>query len=109
MAYSIVLGDLGPVMPLTLTDDGTAFTLDAVNDTVTLHYSDPSGVVRQIAVTIVDAPNGACQVAWVDGDLPLVGIYTGQVRVTRAGNTTFPRSFPNDGSFIYWTVQQQIA
>ena len=108
MSYNILLGDLGPSMPVALTDDGAPFPLDAVNDTAVLRYQDPAGATHQVTLTITDAPNGALMRAWVNGDLPVVGWYHGIVKVTRSGDPTFPRSFPNDESRIRWYIGSTI-
>jgi hypothetical protein len=108
MSYDIVLGDLGPEMPITLQDDGGAFVLNTGTDTVFLHYNDPSGANHIVALEIIDAPTGACTRTWVAGDLPVIGAYIGQVKVLRSGDPTFPRSFPNAGDKIIWWCNVSI-
>jgi hypothetical protein len=108
MSYEIVLGSLGPVFPLTLTENDGTFTLDALNDTVLLRYTDPDDTVHEVTMTITTASAGEVEYTWVAGDLPTVGAYKGQVTVTRTGDATFPRTFPSDGSNIIWTVYKKI-
>lgn len=108
MSYELVLGSLGPVFPLTLTANGVAFTLDEVNDTVTLKYLDPDGVEHSVEMTITSAADGEVEYTWVDGDLPAVGVYRGQVKVERVADLTFPRTWPSDGSRILWWVHSAI-
>ena len=59
-------------------------------------------------MTITLADSGQIQHIWVDGELPAVGVYKGQVTVTRTDDTTFPRIFPSDGSKIIWRVHKAI-
>ncbi len=110
MSYSVVLGDLGPIMTLNISADG--FTLDEATDTVVLRYEDPDGTIREVDVDIEDDVSGDCSVTWVDGDLPAVGPYVGLVVVTRVvasvPDPTFPRSFPNDGTKVVWWVNGTI-
>ncbi len=108
MSYSAVLGDLGPVFPLIITDNGVAFVLDTMKDTVTLHYIDPLGVTHSVAMVIQNAATGSLTRTWITGDLPAVGLYTGMVKVVRSMDNTFPRSFPNDGSKLLWRCNQTI-
>lgn len=108
MSYSLVAGDLGPTMPIGLMDNGTPFVLDTMTDTVALNYVGVDKIARTIALTIVNAATGSCEAAWVAGDLPVVGAYQGQVKVTREGDDSFPRSFPNDGSFLVFSVYRSL-
>lgn len=107
MSYDIVLGSYGPEFPITLTENGGDFTLE-VDDVVTLRYIDPDDETHEVTMTVVDAEAGDCEYIWVDGDLPVVGAYKGQVTVTRDGDVTFPRIFPSDGSKIIWWVYEAI-
>jgi hypothetical protein len=108
MSYSIVLGSLGPVFPITLTENDVAFPLDVINDTVILRYLDASGNVHEVDMDITLAASGECEYIWTAGDLPVAGPYKGQVKVSRAGDATFPRTFPSDGSHIIWWVHTAI-
>lgn len=107
MSYELVIGSLGPVLPLTLTADGAAFTLDA-EDTVTLRYLDPDGETHEVTMEITSAAAGEVEYAWETGDLPSVGVYKGQVTVERTADTTFPRIFPSDGQKLLWWVHAAI-
>ena len=108
MSYSIVLGDLGPIFPVTLTDDGVPFVLDPAHHTATLRYEDPTGTVHAVVMTIQDT-NGIVNYTWLAGDLPVAGTYQGIVKLTRNdSDMTYPRTFPNDGSKIVWTVWATI-
>lgn len=106
MSHNTVLGDLKPLSG-TLTSGGAAFALE-LTDTVTLKYIIPSGTVKTKALTIANAPAGEWQADWVAGDLPEVGYYLGQIEVARAGDDTFPRTFPDDGTTIIWWVNPKI-
>lgn len=108
MSYEIVLGSLGPIFPLALTENNLPFVLDTVNDTVILRYLDPTGATHQVVMTITLAASGQVQHVWINGELPAVGVYKGQVTVTRAGDTSFPRIFPSDGSKVIWWVHKAI-
>ncbi len=116
MSYTVILGDLGPQMPIGLQAGGAAFPLDTDNDTVVLRYTDPAGTVHHVDLTIINAPTGQCEAVWVGGDLPAVGIYRGKVTVTRVSgmapdqvpDTTFPRTFPNDDTDIIWAVYKAV-
>ena len=108
MSYEIVLGNLGPVFPLTLTANGVVFALDNVNDTVKLRYLDPNGSTHEVTMTITSAVNGQVSYTWINGDLPVAGVYRGLVTVTRAADPTFPRTFPSDGNKIIWWVYPTI-
>jgi hypothetical protein len=107
MSYDIVYGSLGPVLPLTLTANSAEFALEET-DTVVLRYEDPDGEVHEVPMVITSAATGEVEYTWVDGDLPAVGAYKGQVTVTRADDDTFPRAFPSDGSHIIWWVHRRI-
>lgn len=107
MSYEIVLGSLGPVFPLTLTANGGAFTLN-VTDTVSLKYLGPDGVTRTVAMTITSTVAGEVEYTWVAGNLPVVGVYRGQVIVTRAADLTFPRIFPSNGQFVIWWCHRAL-
>lgn len=117
MSYSLVLGDSGPSMPVYLSATGGAsldaayaapFVLNAGTDTATLHYVDPAGVTHVVALAITNAAQGTCQYSWQSGDLPAVGVYRGQAKVARSGDSTFPRTFPDDGSNLIWNVYAQV-
>ena len=108
MSYEIVLGSLGPVFPLTLTANSAAFVLDAINDTVTLKYLDPDGDEHTVTMDITSAVNGEIEYTWVAGNLPSVGVYRGQITVTRAADATFPRIFPSNGQRLLWWVHSAI-
>jgi hypothetical protein len=107
MSYNIVLGDLGPDFPLTCMLNGKPFELQ-VTDTVTLRYKTPAGTLKNVGLTITDAPSGQVKRTWLAGDLPEVGTYRGQVKVERVGDATFPRTFPNDGGWITWPVNESL-
>jgi hypothetical protein len=107
MSYEIVLGSLGPVFPLTLTANDGTFTLED-DDTVTLRYVDPDGETHEVEMEITSATDGEVEYTWVDGDLPSVGVYKGQVTVERALDATFPRIFPSNGQRVLWWVQSAI-
>lgn len=112
MSYGIVLGDLGPIMPVTLTDSdaaGAVFVLNATTDVVMLNYTAPDGSVHSKALAITNAAQGICAATWVAGDLPAIGAYKGKATVMRAGDATFPRTFPNDGSNTIWWTYQNIV
>ena len=108
MSYEIVFGSLGPVFPLTLTANDEAFELDADADTITLRYVDPDGEEHEVEMEITSAIDGEIEYTWVDGDLPAVGVYKGQVTVERDGDTTFPRIFPSNGQKLLWWVHAAI-
>ncbi len=104
MSYSAVLGDIGPVFPVALTDNGAVFALDVDTDIVMMNYLDPSGALHVVVLTIEDPANGKVQRTWVAGDLPVLGAYFGQIKVFRMSDNTFPRTFPNDGSQLIWWI-----
>lgn len=108
MSYDIVYGSLGPVLPLTLTENGGAFALDELTDTVKLRYIDPDGDTHEVTMDITAAASGEIEYTWVALDLPAVGPYKGQVVVERTGDNSFPRKFPSDGSHILWWVHKAI-
>jgi|SRR6185312_12272865 len=109
-AYSVVLGDMGPSMPIQLIAGGVPFVINTLTDVITLNYDVPcsGGVVLSKVLTVTDAATGQCAAVWAAGDLPNVGTYRGLVRVTRSGDPTFPRTFPNDGNKILWYIYQTI-
>lgn len=107
MAYSIVLGDLKPLAGQ-LTADGAAFLLDDSIDVVTLRYVTPSGEVKAKVLTLTSPGTGAWEAVWVAGDLPEVGDYRGQIEVARPSDPTFPRTFPDDGHTLVWSVYPKI-
>lgn len=104
MTYSVVIGDLGPEMPITLVDGGGPFVLDVDKHTVRLAYRDPDGDSHVVDMDIEDPTNGVVQRTWLPGDLPAVGLYRGLVQVTRDSDNTYPRTFPNDGTSVLWWV-----
>jgi len=108
MSYEIVLGSLGPKLPLTLTANDAALALNSGTDTVTLRYEDPDGDIHEVTMTITSAAAGEVEYAWVEGDLPVAGVYKGQVTVARTGDTTFPRKFPSDGQKVIWWVHGAV-
>lgn len=108
MSYELILGSLGPVFPLTLTENSEAFPLDAINDTVLLRYVDPAGDIHEVTMDITSAAAGEVEYQWVDGDLPEVGVYKGQVTVERALDVTFPRIFPSSGEYVLFWVHRAI-
>lgn len=108
MSYDIVLNDTGPQMVINITADGSAFVLNAGTDTAVLRYITPAGDTEEVSLTISNAAIGELTRAWQSGDLPVVGAYKGQVQVTRSGDTTFPRTFPNNGSRLIWWVHVEI-
>lgn len=107
MSYEIVLGSLGPKFPLTLTANDEAFPLDE-DDTVTLRYLDPDGEEHEVEMEITSAADGEIEYTWVEGDLPSVGAYKGQVTVARDEDATFPRIFPSNGQKLLWWVHAAI-
>lgn len=108
MGFNIILGDLKP-MTGQLTASGAAFPLVELTDTLVMTYTTPEGTTKTKALTITDAALGKWTANWVDGDLPEVGHYVGQITVTRSGDASFPRSFPDDGSMILWWVYRKIG
>lgn len=106
--YSIVLGDLGPEMALTLKDDDQTVILDLVNDVVTMTYVGPDAVTRTVTLTITSSRGGLSR-AWTASDLPVVGTYRGQIKVSRSGDATFPRTYPHDGGKVVWKVTAPLA
>lgn len=114
ISYS--LGDPGPAMQLTLMDpdlnnpgDLVPLVLVPDADTVVLNYTDPSGAPHTVTLPIVNASAGGVERVWVVGDLPAIGAYVGQVVVQRAGDSTFPRTYPRDKGRISWHVFQPVA
>ncbi len=103
MSYEIVIGSLGPTFPLTI----TGMTLDE-DDTVTLRYIDPDGTTHEVEMEITSAADGEVEYTWIDGDLPSVGSYKGQVTVDRAADLSFPRIFPTNGQRVIWWVHTAI-
>lgn len=108
MGYSLILGDLGPPLPIQLTDDGAPFVLQA-GDVVVLRYLDPGCVEHEVPLVVLVAATGSCQAEWSAGDLPLTGYYRGLVVVERSSDPTFPRSFPDDGSRVIWPVNPAVS
>lgn len=107
--YGIVLGDLGPTMPVQLLDNGVPFVLVADTDVVTLNYLGPDKILRSKVLTIAVPSTGSCIAAWEAGDLPVLGPYQGLATVMRAGDSTFPRTFPNSGIKIIWWAYQGFS
>lgn len=107
MSFDTVLGDLKP-MTGQLFDSGAPMVL-LLTDTVTLHYLTPTGVTKSKALTITNASLGEWSADWVDGDLPDIGAYRGQITITRTGDTGFPMTHPDDGSRIIWWVYNKIT
>lgn len=112
--YELSLGDLGPALTIQLDFDGSPFVLDPVNDTVVMTYIAPylqngNQVTRTVPCTITNAPQGLIQRAWVTGDLPVTGTYTAKVQIQRKNDSTFPRTFPADGSNIAWVINPAIG
>lgn len=105
MTFETVLGDLKP-MGYTIAMAGVLPLL--VTDVVTLRYTTPDGVTKEKAVTVVDVGTGEVQADWIAGDLPSVGPYIGLTTVTRVGDASFPRTYPDDGSKIIWWVHRAI-
>lgn len=97
------MGDFGPTMPFTLTSSGLPFVLLA-GDVVVLRYYDPVGGLHTVPLTVVDPTMGTCSYTWVTQDLPAVGFYRGQINVVRTTDSSFPRSWPDDGTTIIWGV-----
>lgn len=107
--YGIVLGDLGPTMPVQLLDNGAPFVLVADTDVVTLNYLGPDKILRSKVLAIAVPSTGSCVAAWEAGDLPVFGPYQGLATVTRVGDSTFPRTFPNGGTKIIWWAYQGFS
>ena len=97
--YTIVQGDLGPVFPVTLMEGSTPLVL-LDTDIVYMNYTDPMNVFHSVNMDIMDLATGLVQRTLISGDLPTPGPYVGLVTVVRVGDTTFPRTFPSDGSKI---------
>ncbi len=98
MSWSCIEGDTLETMPLQLTKDGAAYPLEE-GDTIVLRYLDPEGTTLTKTLTVVDEATGQLEAVWVDGDTDVVGVYRGQVKVTRLGDDV---TFPDDGSVIIW-------
>ena len=108
MSYTIVQGDNGPVFPVTLIEGGAPLVL-LDTDIVYMNYIDPMNVFHSVNMDIMDLATGLVQRTWISGDLPTPGPYVGLVTVVRVGDTTFPRSFPNDLTKIIWWAGYAIG
>lgn len=106
MAYTIVEGNLLPVMTVTLGEDGNAFILQ-LTDTVTLVWNDANGTRHSGSMSIVTAASGIVRRTWEDGDTDVVGECLGQIDVLRVGETV-PRTFPNTGALLRWHVNRHL-
>lgn len=108
MSFNYILNDLGPDLVMELTSDGNTFVLNAGTDTAVLRYKTPDGDTLEVPLEITNAATGEVTRSWEIDDMPSVGAYQGQVEITRTGDATFPRTFPNDGTKIIWWVNPEI-
>ena len=71
-----------------------------------MRWRRPDGTVIEVPLVAASLTAGAFVRFWEPGDTDLLGVHTGQVIVTRGsgGETTFP----NDGTFFYWTVTDRL-
>lgn len=107
VTYSVALGDAGPPMELSISHEG--FALDE-DDTCTLRYIGPDKISRTKTLEIVSATAGTLKVpSWDGDDFAVPGQYVGRVVVSRAGDETFPRTFPNDGTGLVWMVSGDVS
>ena len=92
------LGDRGPV----LTIDVVGLALDVERDTAELVYVAPDGSGHSVQATITSPTSVEYQ--WLDGDLPVIGVYQALLHVVRSDDSTYPRTFPNSGARLLWEV-----
>lgn len=107
MSYSIVFNDKGPNMDVALVANGGPFALQ-VDDEVVLRYIDPAGLTHEVALTVDNFAGGLTHRKWADGDLPETGGYKGQVEIRRLADDSFPRTLPNNGTYVHWPVHPKI-
>lgn len=105
MSYEIVRGDLGPDMPIAITENGVAVNCSGASS-VELHWVKPDGTEVTDTLTAVDATAGSYKMVWASGDTDQTGACLGQVVVTTAG---IPKTYPSDGTLMIWWVNPQVG
>lgn len=105
MSYDIVRGDLGPAMPVTVTENGTALDCSGA-DSVQLRWYKPDGTTVLTGLTEVDASVGSFIREWSAGDTDLIGPHHGEIVVTTAGVV---QTYPSDGFKLIWWVNPQVG
>ena len=105
MSYEIVRGDLGPPMPIAVTENGSALDCSTA-DSVELHWVQPDGTEHTDTLTPVSAVGGTFVMDWVSGDTDQVGPHQGQVVVTIDG---VAQTYPADGTNLIWWVNPQVG
>ena len=100
MSFSIVEGNILPVMKITLYEDLVPFVIGG-SDVMVLTWTKPDGSVHTTTLATLVANDGTCTCTWVAGDTDQPGPHYGQVDLTRSGVT---RTFPNNGTLLTWDV-----
>lgn len=100
--YSLIVGDLEPPMPITITMNDEEEPLSGALS-IQLEWLKP-GEVEPVLVdlTAVDLDAGLLERVWVDGDTARPGTHKGRVVVTRANGKA--QHFSNNGEWFTWPV-----
>ena len=101
MGYSLVQGDLGEALVVTLAVSAAIAALPTAQS-VQLRWQKPDGTTSTVAMTVDNATAGVVRRTWVSGDTAQVGLHRGQVVVTDVGGN--PITDPNDGSYLFWWI-----
>lgn len=110
MSYNLTRGDLDPDMEVVVLDSssGTAVAADLTGAAQTdLQWILPDGSTTTVELTVIDLPTGRLKRVWSPGDTDQYGVHRGRVLVTDGdGETT---TYPNDGTWIYWWINPNLA
>ena len=101
--FEMIEGDLEPDMPLTVTVEGTAQDLTAAT-TIELYWVKPDGTMDTVELTEVDYELGQVKRVWEAGDSDVVGYHKARIKVT--WSTGEVQHYPNDGSWVWWSVYE---
>lgn len=103
MSYSLVAGDLGQDMLITLVVPAALAALPTAGS-VQLFWTKPDGTTSRVSLTIVDPTATIEQLkrVWASGDTDQIGTHYGKVEVTDSNGKLI--TDPNDGSDLIWNI-----
>lgn len=101
--YEIVQGNLEPDLRFQCTVLGQPEDVSDATSFVLL-WLRPDGTTTTVSLVAIDLSAGLVKRVWVAGDTSVIGLHRGRVLVTR-GNAE-PQTFPSDGSWFRWRVNE---
>lgn len=104
MAYSLVKGDLGRPMDITLGVPAAVAALPTATS-VKLLWTKPDKTQTLVDLTVIDAGTAKLERTWIAGDTDMVGLHRGIVQVTNAAGKVI--SDPDDGTHLLWWIYSQ--